>query len=167
MNEITARPDPGHYMIDPDRSTIAFGGRHLFGLLPVRGTFSIRSGTVDVTEPLADSRIRVEMDTASFRTGGEQRDRSVRSARFLDAGRHPVMSFVSERVAPDSIAGTLTVGEVAWPVGLAIERAAVRPGTFTARATTRIDRTEFGVTAAPGLAGRHLDVTLEVTCVRI
>jgi hypothetical protein len=34
------------------------------------------------------------------------------------------------------------------------------------RATTRIDRTEYGVTAARGLAARHLDVTVEVRCVR-
>jgi polyisoprenoid-binding protein YceI len=37
--------------------------------------------------------------------------------------------------------------------------------TFTVRATTRVDRTEFGVTAAGLMAGRHLDLTLEVTCV--
>jgi hypothetical protein len=37
---------------------------------------------------------------------------------------------------------------------------------FTVRARTRIDRTAFGVTASRGLAGRHLDVTLEIRCVR-
>ena len=38
-----------------------------------------------------------------------------------------------------------------------------RPG---ARASTRIDRTEFGVTAYRGVAGRYLDITVEVRCVR-
>ncbi len=38
-----------------------------------------------------------------------------------------------------------------------------RPG---ARASTRIDRTEFGVTAYRGAAGRYLDMTVEVRCVR-
>jgi hypothetical protein len=37
---------------------------------------------------------------------------------------------------------------------------------FTARATTRIDRTEFGITAARGLAARFLDLTVEVQCTR-
>ena len=36
------------------------------------------------------------------------------------------------------------------------------PESFTVRAAARIDRTEFGVTASRGLAGRYLDLTLEV-----
>ena len=39
-------------------------------------------------------------------------------------------------------------------------------GSFTARATVRIDRTQFGITASRGLAGRYLDTTVEVRCVR-
>jgi polyisoprenoid-binding protein YceI len=39
-------------------------------------------------------------------------------------------------------------------------------GTFATRATARIDRTEYGVTAMRGLAGRYLDVTVQVQCVR-
>ena len=38
--------------------------------------------------------------------------------------------------------------------------------SFTARATARIDRTEFGITAARGLAARYLDLTVEVRCIR-
>jgi hypothetical protein len=36
--------------------------------------------------------------------------------------------------------------------------------SFTASATVRVDRTEFGVTAMPGLVGRYLDLTVEVRC---
>ncbi len=39
-------------------------------------------------------------------------------------------------------------------------------GAFNARASTRIDRTEFGLTAYRGVAGRYLDMTVEVRCVR-
>ena len=60
---------------------------------PVRGTFAIRSGSVDIAEPLADSAVRAEIDAASFRTGNQQRDQTVLSARFLDADRFPVISF--------------------------------------------------------------------------
>ena len=63
------KPRLGRYDIDPDGSSVAFRTRHLFGLAPVRGTFRIKAGTVDVTEPLASSRVRVEIDAASFRTG--------------------------------------------------------------------------------------------------
>ena len=37
---------------------------------------------------------------------------------------------------------------------------------ITALRSTRIDRTEFGVTAARGLAARYLDLTVEVQCTR-
>ncbi len=37
------------------------------------------------------------------------------------------------------------------PVSLSIEQPTVSPGSFTASATTRIDRAEFGVTAYRGL----------------
>ena len=64
------------------------------------------------------------------------------------------------------MSGALTVRGVTRPVSLAVELTEVSPGLFTARATTRVDRTEFGVSASRGLAGRYLDLSLEVRCVR-
>ena len=54
---------------------------------------------------------------------------------------------------------------VARPVRLPVEVSDVSAGSFTARGSVRLDRTEFGVTASPGLAARYLDVSLEVRCV--
>ena len=34
--------------------------------------------------------------------------------------------------------------------------------SFVVYATTRIDRTDFGLTAARGMAGRHLDISLRI-----
>jgi polyisoprenoid-binding protein YceI len=168
--ELTAAitPQLGRYEIDPTRSAVTFRSRHLFGLAPVRGTFAIRGGTVDITEPVTASAVCAEIETASFRTGYRPRDRAVRSPRFLDAARHPVMIFSAERVdAEDQIVGgTLTVADISGPVSLSIVHYAPSAGSFTARATTRIDRTEYGVTAMRGLAGRYLDITVEVRCVR-
>jgi polyisoprenoid-binding protein YceI len=76
------------------------------------------------------------------------------------------MNFVTERISGSTIAGTLTVRGVAKPVSLTVEDIAVSPEWFTTRATTRIDRTEFGVTASRGLAGRYLDLTIEARCRR-
>lgn len=164
--DTTTTPQLGHYEIDTGSSTVTFTIRHLFGLAAVRGAFTIRTGTVDVAEPVTDSRVQVDIDTASFHTGNEQRDSNIRSARFLDADRYPVMTFTSGRLHGSVLEGTLTVRDVTRPVSLAIEEPAVQPGAFTARATTRIDRTEFGVTAQRGIAGRYLDVALEIQCVR-
>ncbi|MET9359512.1 YceI family protein [Streptomyces sp. NPDC006632] len=162
----TAAPALGHYEIDPDASIIEFTTRHVFGLLPVRGTFAIRSGSIDINEPLDDCAVRVELDAASFATGSRQRDDAVRSARFLDTARHPLMTFAADRLDGTTLHGTLTVRGIARPVHLSVAESASSAGSFTARATARVDRTVFGVTASRGMAGRHLDVAVRVRCVR-
>ena len=108
----------------------------------------------------------MQIDPASFRTGNRQRDNTVRSERLLDADRYPVITFRSESVDGPALTGTLTVRNVTMPVTLPVEQTAVTPGSFSVRASTRIDRTEFGVTAYRGTAGRHLDMAVEVRCVR-
>jgi polyisoprenoid-binding protein YceI len=166
--QTTQVPPLGRYEIDVTRSTVRFRTRHMFGLGPVRGTFAIRSGTADIAEPLADSAIAAEIDTASFRTGNRQRDQTVLSARFLNPARYPVISFRGGQVrAGDrTIRGTLTVGEVSRPVSLSVGEVTVAERSFAASATLRVDRTDFGLTAMRGLAGRYLDLTAEVRCVR-
>ena len=79
------------------------------------------------------------------------------------------MTFTSQRLDHSNgrwtLTGTLTVRDVARPVSLAIEQSTVQPGTpnsFVVYASMRIDRTDFGLTAARGMAGRHLDVSLRI-----
>src|SRR5262249_20314316 len=98
-SEITQAPQLGRYEIDASRSTVRFHTRHRFGIGSVRGTLAIGSGWADTAESFADSAIHAEIDTASFRTGGRQRDQNMRSARFLDAARFPVISFRDAIVA--------------------------------------------------------------------
>jgi polyisoprenoid-binding protein YceI len=160
-------PKLGRYEIDTTCSTVTFRTRHLFGLAPVRGRFALRAATVDVAEPPTESRVHAEIEAGSFRTGNRPRDTVVRSGRFLDADRHPLMIFDAARCPGNTITGTLTAHGVTRPVTLTVERLEASPGSFTARATTRIDRTEFGVTASRGMAGRHLDVVLDIRCVRV
>jgi polyisoprenoid-binding protein YceI len=161
-------PQLGHYDIDTENSAVRFRTRHMFGLGPVRGGFSIISGSADVAEPLTDSAVSADIGSASFRTGNPQRDGMVRSARFLDAKNFPVISFRNGRISADgsTISGELTVREVTRPVSISVQEAATSGGGFTVTASVRIDRTEFGLTAMPGITGRYLDLTVEATCVR-
>ena len=165
-SEARAVPRPGRYEIDISSSTVTFRTRHLFGLAPVRGRFAIRAGTIDVGEPLAFSSAFVQIDAASFRTGNGQRDDQVRSERLLDTDRYPVITFRSDGMNGLALIGELTVRNVTVPVTLSIEQTAARARWFNARASVRIDRTEFGVTAYRGMAGRYLDMTIDVRCVR-
>jgi polyisoprenoid-binding protein YceI len=164
----TTAPQPGHYEIDPCHSRISFASRHLFGLGRVNGNFSILGGSADVAEPLAESAVYAEIATGSFRTSSRARDRSVLSPRFLDSARQPVMIFRSGLVEAEgrTITGDLTVRGTTRPVTLTVTRCEMSGGSFNISATVRIDRTEFGVTAARGLAARTLLLTVDVRCVR-
>lgn len=159
-------PQLGQYEVDATASRVTFRTRHLFGLGPVRGRFSIRSGTVNVAEPTSDSSIHAVIDAASIESGNSQRDAAVRSARLLDIERYQDITFVCKGTNASDLPGTLTVRGVSQPVVLTVESCAVTSGTFTARASARIDRTAFGLTAYRGLAARHLQLTVDVRCVR-
>jgi polyisoprenoid-binding protein YceI len=165
---IATTPQPGHYDIDPGRSRVTFATRHLFGLGRVKGSFAIRGGTADIADPITASAIYTEIETASFHTRNPARDGSVLSPRFLDPAGNPVIIFRSDRFEADGnvLTGTLTVRGTARPVTLTVTRCEVSRGSFTARATARIDRTEFGITAARGLAARYLNLTVEIQCTR-
>jgi polyisoprenoid-binding protein YceI len=166
-------PRTGRYELDPQGSAVTFRGRHLFGLAPVRGSLAIRRGMIDVADPSGHFGVHVELDAASFHPGNRHRDHDVRPARFLDADRYPSVTFQS--TGPEAsggrprLLGTLTVRDVARPVSLPIEQCIVRPdppGSLLVRASTRIDRTDFGLTAARALAGRYLQVSLGILAVR-
>ena len=116
---------------------------------------------------------RYQLDAASFHTGNRHRDHDVRSARFLDTDRYPTVTFRSTRleVAGDvpRLLGTLTVRDVTRPVSLLIQQCTVRPdapSSVLVRTRAQIDRTDLGLTAARGLAGRYLEVSLEIQTVR-
>lgn len=158
----------GSYDIDPERTTIRFRTRHMFGLGPVRGTFAIRSGAVSVTDPLDGSTIYAEIEAASFRTGNPQRDRTVLLRRHLDATRYPVITFAAQGTDPaaGTISGTLTVCGAERPVTLTVTSAEQAGAEIAVTATMHIDRFEFGLTAMRGLAGRYLDLELAAICVR-
>lgn len=166
QTEPNTTPRLGRYLIDIENSTVTFGIRHLFGLAAVSGSVSIAAGDVDVAEPMGDSQVRAQLAATSFRTGNRQRDDNVRSARFLDVDRYPMMTFTTSRLRGSTLEGTLAIRGVTQPVTLAIVDTDVRPQSFTVRAATRIDRTQFGVRALRWVVGRYLDVAIEVRCVR-
>jgi polyisoprenoid-binding protein YceI len=166
----TNTPSPGTYQIDPERSVIAFRTRHLFGLGPVRGTFRLRAGEIRVDERVQASAVRATVDAASFATGNPVRDRTVKSARLLDTGQHPVLTFASSQLTQDggrwTLRGSLVVGGSCLPVELAIEQADADGPELSVLATVGIDRYAFGVTAMKGLAARRLSCQLKIVATR-
>jgi polyisoprenoid-binding protein YceI len=166
-----AVPAPGTYRIDAARSAITFTTRHLFGLGPVSGGFDLREGEIRVTDPLSESSARAKISAASFRTGNPGRDGAVRSARLLDAGAHPDISFISRRLDQADgrwvLHGLLSVRGKAHPVELAIDGAQPAGRDLRLRASVRLDRYNFGITKARGLAARHLSLELDIVAHRL
>lgn len=163
-NSQIALPPAGTYTVDAAASKISFDTKHLFGLGAVHGVFPIRSGSVQVTEPVADSSIRVEVDAAGVDSANPGRDKQVRAKGLLDTATHPTIVFAAGVGEGSTLTGTLTVREVTRPLTLQVREVTLQQGGFTARATTTVDRYEFGIVAKKGLAARMLDLTVEVRC---
>lgn len=169
-NEVTAqRMDvlaTGRYRLDPGRSEIAFRTRHLFGLAAVSGTMQVSSGEILIDSPGPQASVTVTISAPSFSSGNDRRDGDVRSAKFLDVEGYPEITFRAGTLDREEgrwkLTGQLTVRAVTKPVTLAIESAQADAEGLRARATTRIDRYAFGMTAAKGMAGRFLDLDLHV-----
>ena len=166
-----AAPAPGTYRIDAARSAITFTTRHLFGLGAVRCHFELRDGEIRVTDPVHESSARAKISAASFHTGNASRDSAVRSARLLDTGAHPDITFISRRLDQAGgrwvLRGLLSVRGKAHPVNLLIEEARPAGRDLHLRASVRLDRYDFGITKARGLAARHLTGRLDIVAHRL
>ncbi|ASR36097.1 hypothetical protein BAY61_15010 [Prauserella marina] len=159
-------PAPGGYRIDHGNSSISFTTRHLFGLAPVRGTFELREGHIEVTDPVHDSSVTATIAANSFHTGLSTRDSTVRSAQYLDVERHPDITFVSTGLEHSDgtwiLHGALTVRETTSAFDLTVTGASAHEGRPRISATGTVDRYAFGITAMKGMTGRHLVLTADL-----
>ena len=153
---------PGTYRVDPEQSTITFTTRHMFGLQAVHGSFTLLSAELKIADPPESSTTRAVIDAASFHTDQAKRNTHVASSTFLHVDEHPHITFVSSQAQQDGggwlVPGTLTVKGVERPVTLRVDAPHSDGRQWRLRATTRIDRRAHGITAARGMAGRHLDL---------
>ena len=166
------------YAIDPQHSTVSFKIRHLFS--KVEGTFNAFEGTVDFVPGQPDQwRAAAVIQTGSIDTRVEQRDTHLRSADFFDAAQFPTITFTSTGVtgATDTSAvlrGRLSLHGVEHPVELQVtilgegkDPWGNQRAGFTA--TTRIARTDFGITwnkaleSGGVLLGDEVDITLDIS----
>jgi len=157
---------PGTYLIDPVRSSVRFTATHVFGLRPVEGTFTVRSGTVVVAEEPRRSTVSAELDAGSFTTGDHRRDADVRGKHFLDAARWPAIGFRSTRLdlsAPGpKLIGELSARGGSGEVTLDIVDVAETTDGYRITATGTIDRVAAGVAAGRAIIARYLTTTIAV-----
>ena len=86
--------------IEGQHAFVEFRIKHL-GYSWLHGRFNDFSGefAVDRDNP-ANSRVEVEIDTASVDTNHAERDKHLRSKDFLNVDAHPKATFVSTKVVP-------------------------------------------------------------------
>ena len=145
------------WTIDPDHSNIQFKIRHLM-ITDVKGTFGKVKGVIRIDEKdMSLSAVEVTIEIDSINTGVAKRDEHLRSNEFFDAARFPTMTFVSRKVTQSGkgqmkILGDLTIRGISREVVLDVEGPTNEikdPWGNTRRgasATTKINRTDFGLT---------------------
>ena len=165
-----AVPAAGEYRLDPDDCEITFRTHHLFGLATVTGTMRLKSGEIIVDRTASRSSVTATVCAATFHTGNDRRDRDVKSTKFLAVDQHPDLAFraahLQERDSHWTLSGELTVRDTTRPLTLLVEAIDAAAGRLRIRATTRIDRYDFGVTAMRGMASRFVDVDVTVAAIR-
>uniref|UniRef100_A0AAU3GNR1 YceI family protein n=1 Tax=Streptomyces sp. NBC_01401 TaxID=2903854 RepID=A0AAU3GNR1_9ACTN len=161
-------PDPGlaaltgEWMIDPAHSRIGFSVRHAM-VTTVRGAFLEYESRLyfDGRNP-ARSRAEISLATASVDTGVEQRDAHLIGRDFLDAAKHPHISFAStavQLIGKDvyRMTGDLTIRSITRPVILDLTYIGYVTDPFGYErvgfdGTTTINRSDWGLTYNARLA---------------
>jgi polyisoprenoid-binding protein YceI len=159
-------PATGTYRIDPDRSTVHYSGKHMFGTGTVHATFGIVDGEIEVREPLTTSTATVTIDAASFTSDKARRDKDVRGRRLLDVATYPHIVFASDRLSETAdgwlVTGTVTAHGTTVPVDVHVDRVGREDGGIRVHGRAlQLDRTALGITGSRGMVGRYLDLELD------
>ena len=145
------------WKIDPDHSNVQFKVRHMM-ITDVKGTFGKVNGVIRIDDSdMSHSAADVTIEIDSINTGVAKRDAHLRSSEFFDAAKYPTMTFVSRKVTQTGkgqlkILGDLTIRGISRGVVLDVDGPtnAIKDPMGNLRcgasATTKINRTDFGLT---------------------
>jgi polyisoprenoid-binding protein YceI len=167
----TQIPTTGTYVVDPAASTVAFKTKHMFGTGTVKGTFSVQSGRVVISDPPTASSVEADVRADSVASGQKQRDKDVRSKKFLHAERFPLISLRGSQPSRNAdgtwtLPATLTARGVSAPLELTITSAVETGGRLSIVATGTVDRYAHGITGYKGVAARRLEIEITATATR-
>jgi polyisoprenoid-binding protein YceI len=149
----------GHWILDPERSHVAFHVKHFWGLITVHGNFDQLSGEADIA---ADGSVmgHLVMDTTSLNSKNARRDQHLRSADFFNAEMHPRMTLTVTSAEPTGATtlagrGSLDAAGHTQPIEFTISVEGVSPQDVTLRSELEVDRTLWDMTWSPlGMASK-------------
>lgn len=159
------------FSIDNTHSFANWELRHV--VARTSGTFHDIKGKVVLDgDNIANSTVEATISVYSLNSSHRRRDVHVLTDEFLDARNYPEMKFVSTRVLPyaadrGTLHGQLTLHGVSKPVTLDYQILGIGADPWGGiragfKATTRINRADFGITkyAVNGPVGNEVDITL-------
>jgi polyisoprenoid-binding protein YceI len=148
--EILSNPaSVGVWNVDPDRSTIGFKAKSMWGLAPVKGHFAEFSGDGQITDTQTVFG-RIDIKAASVDTKIRKRDDHLRSADFFEADKFPDISVVVTNAGTidgdiADLRAQLTVKGTTAPLPLQTKVTVLDDGAVRLSAQATIDRKDFGV----------------------
>jgi polyisoprenoid-binding protein YceI len=161
----------GVWNLVPDKSTIGFKIKNMWGLVPVKGRFTEFTGDGQLTATGAVSG-RVDIRVASLHTGIRRRDRHLLSGDFFDAERFPEISVVVTGLEPTTgnaadLSTSFTIKGTSAEVPLPVKITEMGDGSIRVAGETTLDRFQFGVDwNKGGMIGAAATVTTEAIFVQ-
>ncbi|HCU88789.1 MAG TPA: YceI family protein [Gammaproteobacteria bacterium] len=163
------------YTVDLSHAFIQFRISHL-GYSVLAGRFNDFSGEFSWDKETPEgATITVNIKTASIDTNWAERDKHLREPDFLDVERFPKATFRTTEYAGDAsggkLDGELTLHGVTKPITLDVKAIGEGDdpwGGYRAgfRATTTIDRTDFGISRDLGPTANTMDFDLFIEGIR-
>ncbi|OBB92105.1 YceI family protein [Mycobacterium sp. 852002-40037_SCH5390672] len=137
----------GVWNLAPDRSTITFKIRNMWGLLNVKGRFTDFTGDGQLTGTGAVFG-RVDIRAASLDTGIGRRDKHLRSPDFFDVDRFAEISVVVTAVHPTKgkaadLRANITIKGVTAEVPLPVTISELEDGSIRITGEAKLDRGRF------------------------
>ena len=140
----------GDWRLDPQKSTVEFHSRSIWGLVPVKGTFKTFEGEGQVaSDGTVTGTLTIQAD--SLDTGHAKRDKHLRSKDFFDVENHPTLALKiagADRIgnARLRVTAELQVLGTTKAIEFDAEVVSVGESSVQLRAETVIARADFGMT---------------------
>lgn len=172
---IGAAPPTYHYQLDGPRSLVTARVSYL-ALGSKTAQFPVMKGSIRITpDRLDDIDLYVELDARALTAGGKGDTASLRGHDFFDVARFPTVTFSGHRMMMTSpltarLDGAITARAITRPATLLVTfrdppaRASGRD-PVQLRATTTIDRRQFGMTAYGWAVGKNVKITIDARMV--
>jgi polyisoprenoid-binding protein YceI len=164
-----------HYQLDGAHSTVTARVPYL-GLGSKTAVFPAMKGSIRLTpDRLDDIDLYVELDARALTAGNKGDTASLRGRDFFDVTHFPTVTFSGHKMVMTSavtarLDGAITARAITRPASLAITfrdppARATGHDPVVLRATTTIDRRQFGMTAYGWAIGKNVKITIDARMV--